>query len=151
MANQELNELLERIQVEGSSSIKDKLWRFRKDILSLPVSEKGKLLTANLKLDSDFPDIANLFDTKLIIDDSSIKEREFKPYVYVRNSYERISSVETVDILESVRQNGIAIGHPVILFAIQYWQLVLKSTKYLSRLAKTQRVSNSKGCPKPAF
>lgn len=67
-------------------------------------------------------DLGEVFSGKIEIDDHSSPPREKEPYahIYFSDGYRR--RVETVDILESVKQNPLAIGHPAIAAAVYYWQ-----------------------------
>jgi hypothetical protein len=72
-------------------------------------------------------DIGEVFDARIEIDDQSSPDRERRPYAHVFFSDGYIRRVETVDIFASVERDASAIGHPIIVAAIQHWQKVLYS------------------------
>jgi hypothetical protein len=84
-------------------------------------------------------DLGEVFDAQIEIDDSSSPERWSKPYAYIYfpNTYSR--RVETVDILESVKNNPASIAHPVIAFAIYHWQRVIYARRVIGRDDITSR------------
>ena len=75
-------------------------------------------------------DAGGLFEAKIIIDDTHSEASENRPLAFIEFSDGYNSRVEVIDILESVRNDATLIGHPVILFAIEYWQKILIWEKY---------------------
>lgn len=78
-------------------------------------------------------DLGEVFITRIEIDDNSSRDREKRPYAYICFSDSYRSRVETVDILESVRNNAAAIGHPAVVFAIYHWQRLINAKRVLQR------------------
>lgn len=84
-------------------------------------------------------DVGEVCKAEIEIDDDSSPARESQPYAYISFSKGYWRRVETVDILESVRANPSAIGHPAIVFAIYHWQRVLRAKRVIKRDDVTSR------------
>lgn len=78
-------------------------------------------------------DLGEVFNAQIEIDDSSSPERWSKPYAHLSFPHSNQKKVETVDILESVKNNPAAIGHPAIAFAIYHWQRVIYAKRVIER------------------
>lgn len=78
-------------------------------------------------------DPGNIFRTLIKIDDNIDKKRPRRPLAYlIFNQDADFTRVEVIDILESVRQNALAVGHPVIIAAIQHWQNIILWEKFVN-------------------
>jgi hypothetical protein len=116
----------------------EKLQAARKE---LSFHERARLLS-NLILTATgtaWLDLGEVFEAKIEIDDNSSPERRTRPYAYVSFSTGYQRRVETVDILESIKNNPAAIGHPVIVFAIYHWQRVIHAKRVIERDDITSR------------
>ncbi len=89
-------------------------------------------------------DLGEIFDGRIEIDDSSSPERWSKPYAHISFSNVSYRRVETVDILESVKNNPTSIGHPAIAFAIYHWQRVIHGRRVVGRDDITSRDESMK-------
>lgn len=78
-------------------------------------------------------DLGEVSNAIVSIDDRSTPERETRPYahIYFTDDYRR--RVETIDIIESVKQDPTAIGHPAVAFAIYHWQQVIYMERVIER------------------
>ncbi|HEY0375992.1 MAG TPA: hypothetical protein VGC87_03465 [Pyrinomonadaceae bacterium] len=116
----------------------DKLKTARRD---LPLYERARLSDIFIHTAAGLAwiDLGEVFKAQIEIDDHSSPERESRPYAHISYFPGFKSRVETYDILESVRQNPVAIGHPVIAFAISHWQRVLHAKRVLERDDVTSR------------
>jgi hypothetical protein len=116
----------------------EKLQTARKE---LSFHERARLLS-NLTLTlagTAWLDLGEVFEAQIEIDDSSSPERWFRPYAYISFSNVSYRRVETVDILESVKNNPASIGHPAIAFAIYHWQRVIYAKRVIERDDITSR------------
>lgn len=77
-------------------------------------------------------DAGSLFEAQIKIDDTNSKNRS-RPLAYIKFSDGYRASIEVIDILESVRNDATLIGHPAILFAINYWQKILIWARYIKQ------------------
>src|ERR1700686_1638169 len=78
-------------------------------------------------------DLGKVFDAEVEIDDSSAPERLNRPHVYLSFRLGQQTRVETIDILESVRNNPASIGHPAVTFAICHWQHMISVKRVATR------------------
>lgn len=117
---------------------KEKLQAARKD---LPLHERARLFSnlISTATGTALLDLGEVFEAQIEIDDNSSTERCSRPYAHISfsNGYQR--QVETVDILESVKNNPAAIGHPAIVFAIYHWQRVIRAKRVIERADITSR------------
>jgi hypothetical protein len=84
-------------------------------------------------------DLGEVFDAVIELDDRSSPERETRPYAHLSFRHVSRMRVETVDILESVREDPTAIAHPAIAFAIYHWQQVIYTRRVIEREDITSR------------
>ncbi|MGB7922356.1 MAG: hypothetical protein WCF57_03845 [Pyrinomonadaceae bacterium] len=84
-------------------------------------------------------DLGKVFDAEIEIDDNSSPDRWRRPYAHIFFSNGHRRQVETVDILESVKNNPASIGHPAIAFAIYHWQRVIHARRVIERDDITSR------------
>lgn len=114
--------------------------RLRVARMGLSLHQRAQLLKLVLSAaGTAWLDPGELFEAQLEIDDNSSPERWARPYVHISFSAGNQRRVETVDILESVRSNPTAIGHPAIVFAIQHWQRVVYARRVIERDDVTTR------------
>ena len=130
-----LSELTKKAQIDGRMGLNDDELRILREARrELKFHERMRLLglsrTATGTVWLDFGEIS---ESMIQIDDGSSTEREERPFAYIwlTQGYERC--VETVDIIESVKQNPMSIGHPAILFAIHRWQEVIQAQRLIAR------------------
>lgn len=78
-------------------------------------------------------DLGGVLDATIELDDHSSPERERRPHVriYYKDAAREVDvitpQVEIIDIIESVRNDAAAVGHPAIAFAIYHWQRVVQA------------------------
>jgi hypothetical protein len=74
-----------------------------------------------------------VFEANIEIDDHSSPERWERPYAHIYFSKHSQMRVETIDIIESVKENPASIGHPAIVVAIHHWQRVVHARRVIER------------------
>ena len=78
-------------------------------------------------------DLGEVSEAVIEIDDNSSPARAKRPHAQIYFSHGSQRRVETVDIIESVKNNATAIGHPAIVFAIYHWQRVINAKRVVGR------------------
>ncbi len=78
-------------------------------------------------------DLGEVSNTFIEIDDKSSPDRETRPYAHVYFSDHWRMRVETIDILETVKNDPTAVGHPAVVFAIYHWQRVIYTRRVIER------------------
>lgn len=116
----------------------EKLGKARK---SLSFHERARLLQGLIRTAAGtaWLDLGEVFNANIEIDDRSSLERESRPYAHIYFSDFSKAHVETIDILESIRNNLTALGHPAIMFAIYHWQRVIYMRRVIEREDATSR------------
>jgi hypothetical protein len=140
----------EELPAEEQQELLDRGYGQNPNFFNLSEEERAKLDAARKKLTlsqrallsdvfidtaagSAWLDIGKVSNTFIQLDDKSSKERETRPYVHIYLSDHFHRRVETIDILESVNNDPLAVGHPAIVFAIYHWQRVIYTRRVIGR------------------
>lgn len=121
-----------------SDEEREKLAKARKE---LPLHERALISEVFFHTAGGFAwlDIMEVLDTRIQLDDRSSAAREKRPYAHIYPTDFWQLNVETVDILEAVKSDPMAIGHPAIVFAIYHWRRVI----YTKRVIKREDVTSN--------
>lgn len=84
-------------------------------------------------------DLGDVFEAEIEIDDKSSPERESRPHARISHHPHYRNRIEIIDIIESVRNNPVAIGHPAIMYAIYSWQRMIQAKRVVERDDVTSR------------
>jgi len=104
----------------------------REEAETLSLEERATLLSCfETPSGSVLHDVTGILADTLYIDDFSCPARRVRPLCLIERRFEGKVVVDVIDILETVRQNPVAIGHPAILAAINRWQAIIHSSKVL--------------------
>jgi hypothetical protein len=145
LSDQEQQDLISRVTQKTNPSF---FYLSQAEVEKLRMGRKELSLHERTRLLSDlilsaagtaWLDLGEVFEAHIEIDDNSSPDRWARPYAYISFSDGYRRRVETVDILESVRSNPAAIGHPAIVFAIHHWQRVIYARRVIERDDVTTR------------
>jgi hypothetical protein len=84
-------------------------------------------------------DLGDIFEAQIEIDSKSSTERESEPYARISYYPSFQNQVETIDIIKSVKNNPLAIGHPAILYAVYNWLRAVHAKRVIERDDVTSR------------
>jgi hypothetical protein len=87
-------------------------------------------------------DLGDVFEAQIEIieiDDNSSPERASRPHARISFYPHTQNHVQIIDIIESVKNNPLAIGHPAIMYAIYNWQQVIHAKRVIERDDVTSR------------
>lgn len=84
-------------------------------------------------------DLGDVFEAEIEIDDKSSPDRESRPHARISYYPHYRNRIEIIDIIESVRNNPVAIGHPAIMYAIYSWQRMIQAKRVVERDDVTSR------------
>jgi hypothetical protein len=115
-----------------SGEERGKLKAARKD---LPLHERARISDVHIKTAGGIAwlDLMEVLDTRIQLDDRSSAARESRPYSHIYPDDFWQLNVETIDILESVKSDPLAIGHPAVVFAIYHWRRVIYTKRVIKR------------------
>ena len=130
---EELKTILKKSQPDGFMGLDgNDLATIREKAKSLSFDERASLFINFIPVAGTILyDAGDIFEARIRIDDKHTKASENRPLAYIKFSDGYKARVEVIDILESVRTDATLIGHPAILFAIDYWQQILIWEKYI--------------------
>ena len=110
----------------------DETKEMREAVKELSSNQRAQLISfADTPVGSVLFDPGKFLESTILIDDLHTKASESRPLAFIDFSDGYNSRVEVIDILESVRRDARTIGHPVIVFAIDYWQNILVWGRFL--------------------
>lgn len=98
---------------------------------ALSFTEKIRLIDARVCWPGYFLyDAAGVIDAHILLDYYTLEDRKHKPVVLIKFTDYHTARCEVIDIIGSVKKDAALIGHPAILFAVDYWQEVLRGARY---------------------
>jgi hypothetical protein len=133
-----LKQQLEQSLHENNRFIYRNTESFQKIIKSLSFHERAGLLACYLPpRGTTLSDPGGVFESRIKIIDRYPKsknkiedEENVRPLACIVFTDLMSAQVDVIDILESVRNDATAIGHPVVTYAIYHWQKLLAWSKY---------------------
>src|SRR5688572_9000715 len=121
---EELDKILQKSKPDAFMGLnRDELKTIEQKSKDLSSNERAKLLiNFDTAAGAVLYDPGRFLQAQIRIEDNGSRASEVRPLAYIKFTDGSQSYVEIIDILESVRSDAMLIVHPVIIYAVNYWQ-----------------------------